>query len=247
MMLPEVITAGPARLPAVVGLIARAFVDLPATQWLVAERHVREQQLRAQFGIWVEHAFDVGYVDMLADGSAAAVWFDRTQPIPDPPDYGHRLQVVCGRHAERFAVLDQLFADNHPWFPHHHLMFLAVAPELQGTGRARAVVESRHRNLDAAGITAYLEAATADNTHVYRQFGYTVGRPFRLPQGPPFWPMVRRPSTASFCGIRACRFMMPGSWRGGSWRRGRGQCRRTAACWSVRRASVAGIRRRLWG
>jgi len=194
--LPEVITAGPAHLSTVAGLIARAFVDLPAARWLVAERHVREQLLRAQFGIWVEHALDVGHVDLLADGSAAAVWFDRTQPIPDPPDYDNRLRVVCGRHAGRFAVLDQLFADHQPWFPHHHLMFLAVAPELQGTGRARAVVEPRHRILDAAGITAYLEAATADNTRVYRRFGYTAERPFRLPQGPPFWPMVRRPHAA---------------------------------------------------
>jgi ribosomal protein S18 acetylase RimI-like enzyme len=190
-----VVQAGPDLADRAAGVIARSFADLPAAQWLVPDPDIREAILRPQYRIWVDHAVLVGNVDLLEDGSAVAVWFDRTRHLPDPDDYSSRLRRVCGRHTERFVVLDDLLARHHPPFAHAHLAFLAVLPQLQGTGRARMLLAPRHAGQDRSGMPAYLEAASAANVGFYRRHGYEALAPFHLPGGPPFWPMIRRPRT----------------------------------------------------
>jgi GNAT superfamily N-acetyltransferase len=178
----------------VADLIAHAFLDLPPAVWLVPERTPRRRVLAGQFRILVEHALQHGHIDLTADDTGAAVWFARLSPaFPPPPDYVPRLEVACGRWTDRFLVMDDLFDHHHPTAPHHHLAFLAVTPQRQRHGIGSALLERHHTRLDALGMPAYLETPTASNLEFYRRHGYTVGQPFYLPGGPPFWPMWREP------------------------------------------------------
>src|SRR5439155_27204580 len=130
------------------------------------------------------------------DGSAAAVWLHHNgSELPPPPDYDERLIFVAGPYLRRFRVLDELIEANHPHGEvHHHLVFLAVRPDRQGAGLGSALMARHHRRLDEARIGAYLEASSPRSRELYLRHGYRDrGKLFRLPDGPPFWPMWRGP------------------------------------------------------
>lgn len=189
--LPSAALATAADVSAVAGLIARAFYDLPAVQWLVPQPELRLDVTRGYFAILVSHALQQGHVDVLDDGSGAAVWFHRADHLTDPPDYEHRRRAACGQHTAAFEILDAVFERHHPTAPHDYLAYIAVDPRLHGTGRGGLLLDCHHRRLDEAGVPAYLEASTESNIALYAKFGYNIGEPFYLPQGPPFWPMTR--------------------------------------------------------
>ncbi|MBN1172932.1 MAG: GNAT family N-acetyltransferase [Micromonosporaceae bacterium] len=156
--------------------------------------------MRGQFRILVEHALDHGEAHLLADQSAIAIWMHHDQtPAPEPYDYDQRLAEACGQHTQRFRILDQLLHDHHPAEPaHHHLAFLAVLPPWQATGRGSALLAHHQQHLDTTETPAYLEASSPRSRDLYTRFGYrTAGQPFRLPDGPAFWPMWRQPHPAA--------------------------------------------------
>ena len=53
--------AGPPLAGRVAEIIARAFATLPATRWLVPEPDKRQQVIRDQYRIWVDHAVQLGH------------------------------------------------------------------------------------------------------------------------------------------------------------------------------------------
>jgi GNAT superfamily N-acetyltransferase len=82
--------------------------------------------------------------------------------------------------------------------PHQHLAILAVRPGCQGQGTGTALLTGRHVDLDRDGAPAYPEASSPRARDLYLRHGYTLrpDAPFRLPGGPPFWPMWREPAPA---------------------------------------------------
>jgi len=174
-------------------LIATAFAPLAAVSWLLPEPDVRPRIMTADFLILVEHALKYGHIDVIDQGRAAAVWFDRTAEVPEPEDYDGRLVEACGQWADRFRVLDELFEKNHPEEPHHHLALLAVDPARQSGGLGTALLHHHHAKLDDGGTAAYLEASSPNSRDLYLRHGYELRETFALPDGTKFWPMWRPP------------------------------------------------------
>lgn len=191
MTYPPVVKAGYNESTAMARLIAEAFHGLPAAAWLVPPPEARRTILAAHFHILIEHAFFFGTVEVLADRSAVAVWFDRTRTIPPPPRYEERLAAACGPYTERFTLFDKLLDEHHPTAPHHHLALLAVAPDKQCTGRGTALLRNHHAQLQRAGLPAYLEASSGGSRDLYRRHGYHPRPTFHLPNGTAFYPMWR--------------------------------------------------------
>ncbi|HEX6472172.1 MAG TPA: GNAT family N-acetyltransferase, partial [Streptosporangiaceae bacterium] len=185
--------ATPADAGRVAELVAAAFAPLDAVGWLVPDRAARPRIMTDNFRIFIDHAIEHGHIDLVDETPAAAVWFPRTGPLPEPADYDRRLAAACDPWTDRFRVLDELFEANHPGEPHDHLAFLAVQPGWQGRGLGSALLRRRHAELDAAGTAAYLEASSTRSRDLYLRHGYEAREPFRLPDGTPFWPMWRPP------------------------------------------------------
>ncbi|MDT5034302.1 MAG: hypothetical protein QOC94_4473 [Actinoplanes sp.] len=194
--LPPIVRADPSQARELSSLIASSFSHLPPSQWLIPDAVERPYVLRDYFQIAVEHASHHGVIDVLADGSGVAVWFDHTRPdVPaEPVDYENRRRWACGPLVDRFAYLDDLLTSNYPAITHFHLAFLAVEEKVQGAGRGTALLRHRHRRLDTAYASAYLEAASEQLVTIYQRFGYVGGAPMYLgSSGPAFYPMIRRP------------------------------------------------------
>lgn len=192
--LPPIRRATRADIEELARLAAAAFAPLPSSVWLVPEVARRKAMLAAQFRLLIGHALYHGMVEQLADGTAMAVWFDHTMPVPPPADYPRRLQQGCGSYAWRFRTLDDLLGRARAVVtpgPHHYLALLAVRPDRQGTGRGTALLT--HRDLDAFGVPVHLEAPTRRLRDWFTRHGYRPEDPVRLPDGARIWPMNRQP------------------------------------------------------
>jgi len=198
--LPAVVRATASEARDLSWLIGRSFQDLDPSVALVEEEKFRTTVLSGHFETIVEHAMNYGHVYVLQDRSAVAVWFDHTTPVPEPEDYDRRRAAAGGQWTENLVQLDALQKRHHPEYPHHYLAFLAVADTVQHTGRGSKMLAHHHAVLDAAGIPAYLEAASWHLTRFYLKHSYRRGEPFHLPDnGPAFWPMLRWPRRSGNC------------------------------------------------
>jgi ribosomal protein S18 acetylase RimI-like enzyme len=176
-------------------LIALSFHHLGPDTYLVPDPADRPGVMGRFFALITEHASRYGRIDVVdreGELAAAAVWFDRTRDVPEPPGFENRVAALAGPYVGNFAALDIL--DKHlPAEPHWLLQFMAVHPDHQDKGLGSALMRRTHSELDAAGVPQYLEATNEDNIRLYHRHGYTDMDPFEiyLPDGTPFFRMWR--------------------------------------------------------
>jgi GNAT superfamily N-acetyltransferase len=79
----------------------------------------------------------------------------------------------------RFVDLDAARTEYRPTDRlYHYLAYLAVLPALRGQGLGTQLLEHHHRDLDAAGIAAYLEATGPRDSSLFTRHGYDPADPF---------------------------------------------------------------------
>lgn len=197
-----VTAAGRVDIPDLAAIAATTTWDTPAVRWLVPDPHHRSGVLHAWYAILVEHALRYGRVDLLADRSAAAIWLDRTRPMPAPNHFLRRLTGTCGKHAIAVLHYERLIEKHAPRTVHLQLAVLA-AP---GPERAAVLLAHRHQHLDRMGIAAHATADSHDQALVMSAAGYQPGQPFPLPDGGPvMWPLWRPPQPVRAAARRARR------------------------------------------
>jgi len=192
------VPAGPQDLDILSQVVAAAFLSLPPSRWLISDPAGRARAFPGYFRILLDWAMAAGTVTTTPARDAAALWIPAlSRPPAPPPDYPVRVAAVAGDHAARFAAFDAALEEHHPaGAAHEWLAILAVRPDRQDHGTGSALLRSRHRHLDRAGLGAYLEAASPRARDLYLRHGYALrpGAPLHLPEdGPPMWGMWRDP------------------------------------------------------
>ena len=182
---------------AVATVLSDAFLFGDLAPWLVALREDRARIYPGYFAMLADHAFDHGHVHLTDDRHGVAVWYrhdGRTQPAI--PNYDTRLTEITAPYTARFAALDDAMHRHHPHEPHDYLAFLAVHPDRQGHGYGTRLLAHHHASvLDAAGISAYLEATGPNNCRLYARHGYQPREPYPVARsGPLLYPMWRPPA-----------------------------------------------------
>lgn len=174
-------------IPAVAALAADHTWQHPAARWLVPDPGERHRVLCAWYTILVEHALPHGQIDILTDRTAAAIWLDRTRPLPKPADYQRRLWKACGEHVDAVMLLADVLDNHRPTVAHLHLAVLAT----DQPGVAKALLAHRHLRLDRTGVAGYALAGTQEHLGVLMDAGYQPAEAIRLPAGPALWPTWR--------------------------------------------------------
>jgi GNAT superfamily N-acetyltransferase len=189
------VRAVPADIEALSQLIAAAFHDLAVSRWLIPDPDARRALFPGYFRIILQHAMAVGLVRTTPQRTAAALWLPATGPGAPPDGYAAQLAEATGPFLDRFVAFDEELARHHPvGVFHHHLAILAVRPDQQDQGIGTALLQAHDATFDWQGIAGYLEASDERTRDLYLRHGYTDhGAPIRLPDGPPMYPMLRRP------------------------------------------------------
>jgi hypothetical protein len=189
-----VIAAGSPDIPDLAALAASTTWDTPAAGWLVPDPEHRSAVLHAWYSILAEDALRHGRVELLADRSAAAIWLDRSRPVPAPSHYLRRLTGACGKHAITVLIYEQLLDELRLPTAHQQLVVLA-APDPE---RAAVLLAHRHTRLDRTGVAAYAVAGDLQQVRRMIAVGYQPGLQVPLPDGgPPIWGLWRRPRPVS--------------------------------------------------
>ncbi|GAB1641492.1 GNAT family N-acetyltransferase [Krasilnikovia sp. MM14-A1259] len=192
----------PAETDRVADLLAEAFLYGDFGPYLVPNVETRDRVYRPYFRILTEHALAAGWIDVTEQLTATAIWYPIGERLDlDIPGYDTRLAQACGEYLRRFVALDRAMHAHHPTgVPHHYLAHLGVHPDRQRQGLGSALLEHHHARLDADGVPAYLEATGSRNGALYRRHGYLPRQGYRVPDGPPLYPMWRRPRPAGEAG-----------------------------------------------
>lgn len=197
----EVRAARRSDIPALAGVLGRAFQQDPVISWLQPDPARRAAALPGFFGATVRHHFLAGSgVEIAVSESGvggAALW--------DPPgcwEQTHREQIAMlpavirafrGRLGVGRALTEQMKA-VHPEEPHWYLATLGSDPTVRGGGFGTALLRSRLDRCDDEGAPAYLESSNIDNVPYYNRFGFEVtGEIVMSDGGPTLWSMWRRP------------------------------------------------------
>ncbi len=172
--------------------LAKAFQANPLMRWLLPSERGRRRRLPWLFLLELlsdglpEGAVDLARLDGRIVG--CAIWKPPgTWPI------SMRRQVILapatlatlGRRANVMGQFGMAMVKVHPREPHWYLQTVGVHPEAQGGGVGGALLESRLKIVDAAGLPAYLEASSPALTPYYERWGFEQTGTPPLPAGAP--------------------------------------------------------------
>lgn len=198
MVEPAVIRrARPADIPALAGMLTRAFLDDPVASWAFRPERLRQDALERFQATRIRQLLAGEEVWTTQDLSCAALWA--------PADLPHRWLAEatellgCFRHPLLLARLPLVATGwrrtelAHPGKPHWYLAVLGTDPPLQGRGLGSAVLAPALAQCDRDGVGAYLESSKERNIDFYARHGFRVLRELKLTRGPTVWPMWREP------------------------------------------------------
>jgi ribosomal protein S18 acetylase RimI-like enzyme len=192
-------------LPALIGLLCRAFDADPVTNWVLRQDEHRVAALASYFRLSLELTVPHGCVFITEDRLGTAAWAPpgkwkegRIRQIWRLPSFLHAVSL---RRAPRVLPAVVALDAKHPTVPHYYLFELAVEPSHQGRGIGGALLRHGLERCDREGMPAYLESSNPRNNPLYERHGFKVVERYILGgDGPPIWlmwrePVPRRPET----------------------------------------------------
>jgi ribosomal protein S18 acetylase RimI-like enzyme len=190
--------ASAADVPALAGVLARAFMDDPVASWAYPPDHLRERALERFQGTRTRQLLGEEEVWTDSELRCAALWATPGQWKMSlgeiaalAPSFMHpRLIARLPIAAIGWEKLER----RHPHDPPHwYLAVLGTDPSAQGQGLGSAVLRPVLERCDADGVGAYLESSKESNIAFYSRHGFRVTEEIRLLKGPPMWKMWRDP------------------------------------------------------
>lgn len=154
---------------AVVTTVVAAFAQDPAFRWFFPDPATFDERATAFVTAVLRPRLAADAVWVVGDGAAVALW--------EPPGAGGGGSVENAVPADTYARLQQWERAAHrfiPDEPHWYLGILATHPAHAGQGLAKLAAAPGLARATEAGLTCWLETATATNVAMYRRRGWTT-------------------------------------------------------------------------
>jgi GNAT superfamily N-acetyltransferase len=177
------------RVPALAGILGRAFATDPIVVWPMAPGADHSDVSRF-FALYDGPLVDDGWVWEAGDGAGAALWV--------PPDGGARSSDV-DRRIVRVAMRDELSDDagaryeilwdwigeHMPEEPFWFLDHIGVDPDRQARGIGGALIRAGLEWSKRDGVPAFLETSNLGTVPLYEHLGFRVDGEGDVPHGGP--------------------------------------------------------------
>lgn len=187
--------------PALTGVLSRAFSNDPPMSWSFRDPTTRVDRLATLFGAALPTLFlPAGHVWTTSDLGGVAVWQPPGAWRTPEDKVGELLERYDGQllaeELDRFLTFLGMIEDRHPDEPEHwYLEVLAADLDRQGQGIGSACMRPVLERADAEGTPCYLESSNLKNVPLYERNGFRVTGTVDLPDdGPSLWLMWRDPS-----------------------------------------------------
>jgi len=173
----------------VVEILVSAFYKDPAWSWAFPDPSLRAEQHRRLWTLFVEGAVRYPYVWLTEGNTATSVWIP-----PDGTEFSDEQEAalepliveLLGADAPRVMRAFELFDRAHPRdVPHFFLSLLGTSASHRGRGHGLGLLGDNLREIDEAGMPAYLEATAPVNVPLYERYGFVVLDSFQLPERGP--------------------------------------------------------------
>ena len=177
-----------------IATLVAAFVADPVERWLYPEASA----YLAHFGRFVEafagRAFATRSAWGIDDLSAVSLWSPPGTQLNDETLIDVLIRTVApSKHADVFAVAEQMDAAHPSANPHWYLALLGVDPAVRDSGCGSRLLEAGLRTVDAEHQPAYLETPNPHSVALYERFGFVVSGRVQAGRCPPMVSMVRAP------------------------------------------------------
>ncbi len=191
-------------IPALAGVLSRAFSTDPPMSWVFRDDSTRVERLETLFGLAVTEIFlPKGHSYTTADLAGVALW-DPPGDWRTPDEVVERMAPVMGEsflaeEIDRLLTFLGMMEDVHPDDPEHwYLGILGADLDRQGQGIGSACMQPKLAEIDASGEPAYLESSNEKNVPLYERHGFRVVDVIDLPDdGPAVWRMWREGTPAA--------------------------------------------------
>ena len=203
----QVIQLREEQIPAAAAAMAQAFHADPLQTYVFPDPDERTRLSPAHFASFLRYGMIFGEVLTNAGTpKGASIWLgpEDWEVTPDraaaagldalPHTIGHD---AAARFFSTLGAVEPFHKRDMPT-PHFYLMILGVAPEAQGTGLGRALVQPVLERADALRLPCYLETAQPSNVSFYQHLGFTpLVETVDAHSGLRLWTFRREPSEAT--------------------------------------------------
>lgn len=189
----EFIALGEASQDVAIDILARAFHDDPALNWISKDHGFRQRFFELTLPVFLPQ----GLSYMTSDGKGVASWLGPDTKLEwpfTPANIWKALNVGGLGGLIRFGISGMKTEKCHPREPHYYLFAIGAVPESQGQGIGSALMSKMLRRCDEEQMPAYLENSKEANLAFYQGHGFQVLEQIRFTRkAPPMWLMWRDP------------------------------------------------------
>ncbi len=179
-------------------LFASGFMDDPLFDYMIRPGAGRTAALE-MFFYEILSARDIpqGEVWMSSDGHACVCWL-RPDARRSPGGIIQKLKWLpffvrvysLARFTRAMAVMEAM-DKHHPSEPHFYLTFVSVSPQYRGVGLGSRILKATLKQVDAAGMGAYVESSNPKNATFYERGGFVAPKNIAPDGAPPLIAMWR--------------------------------------------------------
>ncbi|MFN3236880.1 MAG: GNAT family N-acetyltransferase [Pseudomonadales bacterium] len=177
-------------------VLALAFESDPLLRWVIPNDQDYGRFAERFFRLQLKNSIQLGSSFTNQDRTGVALWFgpdDRHSFLTRALDSLRTVWLLQSNLGRAYRV-DEIMTRYRPRRDYLHLTHLATAPEAQGSGVARQLLEPTLRRARLQGTPVYLECSNKANLGFYRQFGFRLIDDIPVTTqgqaGPTIWPMT---------------------------------------------------------
>jgi GNAT superfamily N-acetyltransferase len=187
------------RLPAIVSMSARAFINEAMFRWVLGEVDDPLSAVEAEFAALDAMAADLGCLWEAGIAFGAARWVSPEASAAyweggkAYTSEGLGLAAYATDGGRRYEMLYECLESNEPSEPVWTLDILTVEPSLQRGGIGSALIEHGLGLARESRCASFLDTSRPELVPFYNRFGFEVDSEADLPEGGPhLWFMVAR-------------------------------------------------------